>query len=306
MIYKTAPHVIPYQGSKRKLAKDILQFFPKQVNCLYEPFAGSAAITLAAAANQLANEFVIGDKLESLAQLWEQIIVDPDALSNEYTKLWHDQLTDPAEFFLETRRRFNESRRPAELLYLVARCVKNSIRFNGSGNFNQGADKRRLGLKPEKFAREAGKASAMLQGRTNVISGDFRDIIRNAGPDDLIYMDPPWQGTSGKKDPRYAFLLNLEELTDELSALNERGVPYILSFDGTCGDKNYGEALPGYLDLKKIDLNAGRSSQATLLGRDEVTIESLYLSSALTRKLDNSHAPSTKIKKLQPDLFEFA
>ena len=117
-------------------------------------------------------------------------------------------------------------------------------------------------------------------------------------------MDPPWQGTSGKKDPRYAFLLNLDELVDELALLNSRRVPYILSFDGTCGDRGYGEALPESLKLRKINLNAGRSSQATLLGRDEVTIESLYLSNALVSKLDGPPSPSAFEVRHQINLFE--
>lgn len=109
-------------------------------------------------------------------------------------------------------------------------------------------------------------------------------VLKNAGPDDLVYMDPPWQGTSLKKDPRYAFLLDLDDLISGLTELNERNVPYLLSFDGTCGDKSYGKELPEFLQLEKVGLNAGRSSQAILLGRDDVTIESLYISPALSDK----------------------
>jgi len=43
------PHPIPYQGSKRNLAPDIMRYFPADVDTLIEPFAGSAAITLTAA-----------------------------------------------------------------------------------------------------------------------------------------------------------------------------------------------------------------------------------------------------------------
>ena len=38
--------------------------------------------------------------------------------------------------------------------------------------------------------------------------------------------------------------------------------------------------------MKRIEIEAGRSSQSTLLGIDEVTFESLYLSRALTEKLN--------------------
>src|SRR5580704_3155860 len=43
------PHPIPYQGSKRSLARLIGEFVPSNVGTWYEPFAGSAAMTLWAA-----------------------------------------------------------------------------------------------------------------------------------------------------------------------------------------------------------------------------------------------------------------
>ncbi|MBC7427687.1 MAG: DNA adenine methylase [Bacteriovorax sp.] len=278
------PHVIPYQGSKRKLAEDILSFMSFDINTLYEPFVGSGAITLASAVNGKAKKFVVADKLEPLAELWKLIIDNPEKLVSEYSILWNEQLDDPRGYFNKVRIDFNKTKSPSKLLYLIARCVKNAIRFNNNGDFNQGADHRRLGLKPEKVQKEANQISNLLRNKISVVAGDFRGVISSATENDLIYMDPPWQGTSGKKDPRYAFLLNIDELIEELHKLNERNVPYMLSFDGTCGDKSYGGDLPTSLDLFKVELNAGRSSQATLLGRDDVTIESLYLSPALMRK----------------------
>ena len=296
---KKAPHVIPYQGSKRKLAEDILSFMDFDIDTLYEPFVGSGAITLAAAANNKAKKFVVADKLESLAELWVLIIENPQKLSEEYSQLWHDQLYNPAEYYKKVRADFNKNKSPSSLLYLVARCVKNAVRFNNSGDFNQGPDNRRLGLKPEKLKKEAELMSRLLKGRIKVFGGDFREAISDATPDDLVYMDPPWQGTSGKRDPRYAHLLDLDDLIQELKSLNDRKIPYMLSFDGTCGDRSYGAELPENLNLQKVGLNAGRSSQATLLGRDDVTIESLYLSPALIAK---SKGARPKKKSLQLDL----
>ncbi|MCP1571952.1 DNA adenine methylase [Herbaspirillum rubrisubalbicans] len=281
---KKAPHVIPYQGSKRKLAEDILSYMDVDIEILYEPFVGSGAITLAAAANNKAKKFVVADKLEPLAELWKWIVTQPERLTAEYATLWNEQLSDPAGYYRKVRDDFNQTQSPSDLLYLVARCVKNAVRFNGHGQFNQGPDNRRLGLKPDKLKREVALASKLLKGRVKIVGGDFRDAIADATPDDLVYMDPPWQGTSGKRDPRYAYLLNLDELIEELDSLNKRNVPYMLSFDGTCGDRSYGAELPGHLQLQKVALHAGRSSQATLLGRDDVTIESLYLSPALMTK----------------------
>ena len=84
-VFHSAPHVIPYQGSKRKLAKDILSYMDFEIDTLYEPFVGSGAVTLSAAANNKAKRFVVSDKLEPLAELWKLIINNPDRLTEEYS-----------------------------------------------------------------------------------------------------------------------------------------------------------------------------------------------------------------------------
>ncbi|TYL41940.1 DNA adenine methylase [Dickeya sp. ws52] len=291
------PHVIPYQGSKRKIAGEILNNINFEVEGrFFEPFAGSAAITLSAASQEIANGYVIGDKYEPLIDLWKAIIDSPEKVSNEYESLWNAQIHDPKAFFSKIRTQFNLDNDPVKFLYLVARCVKNAIRFNAQGEFNQSPDNRRLGTKPDRVRTEVDKASRLLAGKVEFRSGDFMETLEDATSNDVIYMDPPWQGTSNKKDPRYAYLLDMESLIDGLNNLNQRGIPYLLSFDGTCGDRAYGNELPIALGLTRIEIHAGRSSQATLLGRDDITIESLYLSPALIERSEFSARGSIQLK----------
>ena len=75
------PHPIPYQGSKRNLAPAILGYFPQHIATLIEPFAGSAAITLAVAARGLAERYVIADLNQPLVELWRAIIESPEKLA---------------------------------------------------------------------------------------------------------------------------------------------------------------------------------------------------------------------------------
>jgi DNA adenine methylase len=295
------PHVIPYQGSKRKLAEQILAFVDFEINTLYEPFAGSAAITLAAAAKKMANRYVINDKLSSLSELWRLVINEPNLIADQYREIWSAHAGDSYGHYFKIREIYNQKKAPAALLYLAARCVKNAIRFNANGDFNQSPDKRRLGVSPDKFERSALAVSRLLKGKTQVLSTDFRDAVLSATDKDCVYLDPPWQGTSSNRDQRYAHVLNLQDLIDGLDELNQKKVPFVLSFDGTLGEKRYGEELPKFLDLTRVALNAGRSSQATLLGRDDVTIESLYLSASLMEK--TSSAKSSKTQEVQLAMF---
>ena len=113
----------------------------------------------------------------------------------------------------------------------------------------------------------------------------------------MVYMDPPYQGVCGERDSRYFAGIGFDEFVDALVSLNERSIAYIVSYDGRRGGRQFGSKLPDYLGLTLIELDAGRSSQATLLGRDEVTVESLYLSRDLVRRLD----VTPKNHTLRPD-----
>lgn len=272
---------IPYQGSKRSLAPRVCQLFPVGIDTLYEPFAGSAAISIYAAHHKLARQFVIGDVYPELISLWDMIINQPDKLAAEYRSIWNAQFDVGHEHFNNVRSEYNENRNPVALLYLIARCVKNAVRFNKKGHFTQSADKRRNGIQPDRLERTVREVSTLLKGRTTLFTGDFSNCIANAGPRDLVYMDPPYQGTTYGADKRYAEQLERLRLIETLESLNERDIPFILSYDGKTGEKTYGEPLPESLETTHLHIHAGLSSQAILSGRKEETVESLYVSKGI-------------------------
>ncbi len=281
------PHPIPYQGSKRNLADEILRYFPPEINTLYEPFAGSAAITIAAAFRGLAKYYYINDLNKPLMDLWRDIIENPDIISAQYESLWQKQLSNPRIFYDKVRDEFNLTGRSDLFLYLLARCVKGSVRYNSQGEFNQSPDNRRKGMRPKTMKLQILGVSYLLKGKTTISSVNYRDILDKVTKDDLVYMDPPYQGVCGNRDTRYLQSVQFCEFVEELNTLNNKGIRYIVSYDGRTGAKTHGRKLPENLNLTLIELYAGRSSQATLLGRDAVTIESLYLSHGLVNELVN-------------------
>lgn len=283
------PHPIPYQGSKRNLAAEILRYFPPTFATLYEPFAGSAAITIAAAANERGDYYHINDLNKPLMDLWRAMIETPQEIAAQYEALWHRQLPDARAFYDAVRDDFNRTGKPDLFLYLLARCVKGSVRYNSQGEFNQSPDNRRQGMRPETMRLQILGVSYYLKGKTTVSSMNYRDILDKATPADLVYMDPPYQGVCGNRDSRYLQNVQFCEFVQALEQLNQRGIRYLVSYDGRTGEKTHGKRLPDDLNLTLIELYAGRSSQATLLGRDDVTIESLYLSPSLREEL--AHVP---------------
>lgn len=275
------PHPIPYQGSKRALAPLILPHLPRRCRRLYEPFAGSAAVSLAMAHANRAEVFVLNDAYAPLIHLWRTMLRGPAVLARAYERLWTQGAADPAASYLAVRERFNRSPSPAALLYLLARCTKNAVRFNKAGHFNQAADPRRLGTRPARMAASLDAAARLLAWRSQLYALDYEDVLSVATSADAVYLDPPYQGTSQGKDHRYIAGLDRDRFVRVLEDLRRRGVPFAVSFDGRTGEKHHGEPLPRDLGLRRIALVAGRSAQATLLGRDEQTVESLYLSPEL-------------------------
>jgi len=282
---KSIPHPIQYQGSKRNLAPVILRYVPKDIDCLIEPFAGSAAISIAVAARQMAKTYLINDLNKPLTELLRLIVEFPVDTASFYESVWDEQHGDSIEHYYRVREDFNRTQDPRLFLYLLARCVKGSVRYNSDGMFNQSPDKRRCGTRPKTMRTNIFGVSMLLKGKTEFSSLDYRDVLVKAKKTDLVYMDPPYQGVCGDRDSRYFSGINHSGFVAALEELNSKGISYLVSYDGRRGDKTFGELLPASLELTRVELEAGRSSQATLLGRDEVTYESLYLSHALTDKL---------------------
>jgi DNA adenine methylase len=280
------PHPIPYQGSKRNLANKILRYFPATFDRLIEPFAGSAAISIASAFYCKANHFILNDINKPLIELWDTIINNPNYIVGQYHDIWHGQHGNEEDYYYEIRGKFNDTHQSEHLLFLLAKCVKAAVRYNSQGNFNQSPDKRRLGRNPQMMRNDILDVSQLLKGKTEIYSADYSFILERATPMDLIYMDPPYQGTGQNGGFNYADKIDIDDFIISLFELNQRNIPYILSFDGRTGNKTFGSPLPDKLNLTKIEIEAGRSTQATLLSRKEFTYETVYLSPSLVERID--------------------
>jgi DNA adenine methylase len=318
------PQPFPYQGSKRLLAPAILRHLPVKFGRLVEPFAGSAAVSIACAAAGRAREFWLNDFNRPLADLLGLIVNDPEPLADFYGATWREAEgtketqgtkwtqgarasrpclartldagtsfqtggthvllgleAPPLAHFYRIREDFNRTQDPRLLLYLLARCVKGSVRYNSEGLFNQSPDRRRLGTRPDTMRANLRSVSSLLRRRCHITSTDYRDVLDGVRDSDIVYLDPPYQGVCGTRDARYSSAISFKDLVAALADLNRRGIRYLVSYDGRLGSRTYGEPLPESLDLRSLEIRAGRSSQSTLLGRDEVTFESLHVSPAL-------------------------
>lgn len=293
------PQPIPYQGSKRNIASYILQFFPYQTRTLVEPFAGSAAVSVAAACFGKAAQFHLNDVNRPLIHLWEAIIHHPERIAKEYEVLWIEQAGRERAYYDEVRNRFNKTQKPADMLYLLARCVKASVRYNSKGEFNQSPDNRRKGRRPENMREDIYAVSNLLRGRTVTTNKDYREVLASVSREDLVYMDPPYQGVCSNRDPRYYMNVDFAEFVGELESLVKRRVQFIVSYDGRTGQKVHGREIPADIGLQRVEVKAGRSTQSTLLGGSDFTYESIYLSPELVKRL--GAPPRDVLKRLNAE-----
>ena len=289
------PQPIPYQGSKRQLAPRILRYFPPRFDRFVEPFAGSAAMSIAVASRKLCRKLWINDGHKPLIDLWYEILTHPDNLADAYDRLWNEQLGQEREFFNRVREQFNESHEPHAFLYLLARCVKAAIRYNAKGEFNNTPDNRRKGARPAEMRRRITHTATLLAKHTRTTSWDYTKVLAKCESSDLVYMDPPYQGVCGTRDNRYLPTVEHEQFCDQLDRINQRHIRYIVSYDGRTGAKTYGQPMPEHLNLTLIELPAGRSTQATLLGRSDMTFETLYLSQALASEVSFESAVESQL-----------
>jgi DNA adenine methylase len=216
--------------------------------------------------------------------LWDRILTDPVTLADDYEALWLEQRKDPRSFYDEVRAKFNASKEPHLLLYLLARCVKAAVRYSKNGDFNQSPDNRRLGAVPSTMRRRLMDTSRVLS-QTMAMPGDYTEFLSTANQSSVVYMDPPYQGVSNVRDHRYMRGLERAEFERHLRNAVRTGTSFILSYDAVTETKQYGNAVSGDLGLTHLHVIAGRSSQATLQGIHKVTVESLYLSPALVDRL---------------------
>lgn len=89
----TVPHIVQYQGSKRKFADQILKHMPRRFDRLIEPFAGMAAVSIAVAYRNMTDNFIINDINPDIVSILQSAIESPEDLILSYSELWNDQFT---------------------------------------------------------------------------------------------------------------------------------------------------------------------------------------------------------------------
>lgn len=262
------PSLIKWTGSKRSQAQAIKNLMPPHKRYL-EPFLGGGAMLyLSAQPGSIA-----GDIYKPLVELWKLVQGTPEQVAEDYELQWSRLQNDLPGHFYKVRDKFNTTKDPLDLSFLMRTCVNGIVRFNDRGEFNNSFHLSRKGMDPARFRRVIFAWSRRLQG-VQLVCQDYEDTLAETQEGDFVYLDPPYAGNK----QRYVADLDIQRFYQVLERLNQRGVKWAWSFDGQRGELDLTHPVPSHLYKRRLLLPSGNSAVGKVLnGPVEHVQESLYL-----------------------------
>jgi len=200
-----------------------------------------------------------GDKFSPLIEIWQALIDDPKKLKRWYSLRWDRiAIIGKKEAYAEALTSYNQRQNGADFVFLCRACYGGVVRFRKADGYMSTPCGIHDPITPESFGKRVDAWHARLRHCTIVLS-DYRDLMRQAQPGDLVYCDPPYTHSQTILYGAQEFLL--AELMDEIAAGKKRRVRVALSIDGTkkSGLDNCQIEIPPGLFEQEISINCGRS-----------------------------------------------
>lgn len=261
--------VIKWSGSKRSQSETIKSYLPDTFETYYEPFIGGGSMLYAVQPSKA----ICGDICIPLIDLWNEIKYNPEKLAEGYKVRWTRLQEEGYQTYYEIRDRFNQEHCPEDLLFLSRTCVNGLIRFNSNGEFNNSLHHTRPGIAPERLNAIILDWSNHIQC-ADFMAKEYSETTSDAKKGDLIYLDPPYFHTKG----RYYGTIDFERFLSYLDDLNQRGIKYMLSFDGIRGEDDFTVDLPKELYKRHEFIPSGNASFKKVMDKESMQVfESLYL-----------------------------
>ena len=266
---KPLPPVIKWFGSKRPVAQLLSEHF-RTANTYFEPFVGGGAmLPFARCAKGYASDII-----PELINLWNLIKSEPKLVAEEYRMRWQRLQKEGSCVYYEIRDTFNKTRNCLDFLFITRTCVNGMIRYNSDGEFNNSFHLSRPGINPDTLEKILYQWSYAIK-KITFLNVDYRECLSNAAKGDFVFLDPPYGGT---KDRYTHSEFNLHDFYNELDRLNSIGVYWMLTFDGSSGDRVYNYSPPTEVYKHRFSVNTGISAFSRLIDKKKDDIsESVYL-----------------------------
>lgn len=261
--------VIKWFGSKRPVAVELSQYV-LQAPRYFEPFVGGGAM-LPFAKSQYG---FASDIIPELIELWSIIKDDPLLVAEEYRKRWELLQQKGQEVYYQIRDDFNRTKNCLDFLFITRTCVNGMIRYNSEGCFNNSFHLSRPGINPDTLKNILINWSSTIK-KFDFLNVDYRECLSEVKKGDFVFLDPPYGGT---KDRYTHSEFSLTDFYDELERLNSIGAFWMLTFDGSSGNRIYNFAPPSELYQHKFSIHTGSSAFSKVIDKKkELISESVYL-----------------------------
>lgn len=213
-------------GGKRKfvdaLAPQIKSHLDESGGKYYEPFLGGGAMALALGREE---GMVLNDIIPDLVSTYKTVRDHAVELATTLCEL-RDWGTEEDNYYaVRASTPENALEAAARMVYLNAHCFNGLWRTNKAGRMNVAYGKKE-GKITDNLLERIGEASEALQGAT-ILNGDFEPAIKTAGKGDVIYVDPPYDGTYVGYSGEGFCGVSQDRLASELCGAHRRGASFI-------------------------------------------------------------------------------
>ena len=217
---------LKWAGGKRQLVPELLKYVPAAYDRYYEPFIGGGALLL----RLQPGAAVISDRNSELINCYQVVKHSVDDLLKNLQQHYND-----AAYFYEVRGWDRQAefasktsvQRAARIIFLNKTCYNGLFRVNSKGQFNAPFGRyKNPTIADETVLRNV--SQYLNQAEVTICQMDFAAAVAEAGHNDFVYFDPPYDPVS----PTASFTAydsnrfdrneqqRLKTVVDELSARN--------------------------------------------------------------------------------------
>lgn len=235
---------VRWAGSKKALLPELRSFWPGQNTRYIEPFCGSACLFF----DLEPVSGILGDINPEIVTTYRAIRFEPLKVAECLLRFRKAESTYYAVRKISPTG-LSDVEVAARFLFLNRLCFNGIYRTNRRGEFNVPYAKPKH---PVTF--DVGvllEASQLLRG-VELLNSDFEAVLDEAVTGDFVYMDPPYAVAARRVFSEYhpdSFTKDdLERLSASLSALNSRGVHFVVSY----ADSKEGRSLMAGWNFRRV------------------------------------------------------
>ena len=271
--------LIKWTGSKRPIASKIISYFPKEINCYYEPFLGGGSVFFRLLKSDISvKKYILSDKNKSLIRIFNIVKNFPEELINSYQDKW-EKLQQNPDFFYSERKYYNETGDPFSFYFLTRTCYNGTIRYNSKGDFNTSHHFGRKGMHPYKIEEVINYYSSLMKNKDITFLHSSFEERNPSDKNDVVYLDPPYTNTKAL----YHGNISKETLLNWIDKLPCSWFMNINGINDTDNEENININYTG-----KQLLTSGNSSFSRMKGKSVDVQEYFYYKLIISKFLSSS------------------